>query len=57
LWLTTFSCPRPESIYENADASPLNVDTDYFDKKRDSSNPFPGPFETPGQGEVSVKVW
>ena len=43
--------------YENADASPLCVDTDYFGGKRDNTNPFPGPFETPGNGEVSVKVW
>ena len=37
------------------DGSPMAVDTDYFGKKRDTANPFPGPFETPVNGEV--KVW
>lgn len=41
--------------YENADGSPLTLDTDYFGKKRDARRPFPGPFETPVNGEV--KVW
>ncbi len=45
----------PNLPYENADGSPLAVDTDYFGKKRDAGNPFPGPFEVPVNGEV--KVW
>ncbi len=45
----------PQLPYENADGSPLAVDADYFGKKRDAANPFPGPFETPVNGEV--KVW
>lgn len=45
----------PDMAFENADGSPLAVDTDYFGKKRDAANPFPGPFETPVAGEV--KVW
>jgi alpha-N-arabinofuranosidase len=45
----------PNLPYENADGSPLILDTDYFGKKRDAANPFPGPFETPVNGEV--KVW
>jgi alpha-N-arabinofuranosidase len=45
----------PNLPYENADGTPLAIDTDYFGKKRDASNPFPGPFETPVNGEV--KVW
>jgi alpha-N-arabinofuranosidase len=45
----------PNVAFENADGSPLAVDTDYFGQKRDLANPFPGPFETPVNGEV--KVW
>lgn len=45
----------PDCAYENADGTPLAVDTDYFGKKRDAANPFPGPFETPVNGEV--RVW
>jgi alpha-N-arabinofuranosidase len=45
----------PNLPYENPNGSSLAVDTDYFGKKRDTTNPFPGPFETPMNGEV--KVW
>ncbi|HEX7261391.1 MAG TPA: carbohydrate-binding protein [Luteolibacter sp.] len=45
----------PNLPYENADGTPLAVDTDYFGKTRDKGNPFPGPFETPLNGEI--KVW
>jgi alpha-N-arabinofuranosidase len=43
--------------YENADGSPLTVDTDYFGKKRHKTNPTPGPFERPGTGQLALKVW
>lgn len=43
--------------YEQADGSPLHIDVDYFGKKRDLSNPTPGPFEAPGAGRVEHKVW
>jgi alpha-L-arabinofuranosidase len=43
--------------YENADGSPLVIDTDYFGRKRDPRSPAPGPFEIPGQGEAGLKVW
>jgi alpha-N-arabinofuranosidase len=43
--------------YENRDGSPLRVNVDYFGKPRDESNPTPGPFEKPGQGELKIKVW
>jgi alpha-N-arabinofuranosidase len=42
--------------YENPDGSPLNIDADYFGKKRDGKNPFPGPFESALKGGT-VKVW
>jgi len=45
----------PKQAFENADGSALRIDTDYFGKKRDASNPFPGPFEVPVSGEV--RVW
>jgi hypothetical protein len=46
----------PKVAYENADGTPLKVDTDYFGKKR-SVKPTPGPFENPGQGPLKLKVW
>ena len=45
----------PQQAFENSDGSPLRIETDYFDKKRKTNNPFPGPFETPVNGEI--KVW
>jgi alpha-N-arabinofuranosidase len=42
--------------YENRDASPLKIATDYFGKKRPVRNPFPGPFENVLAGKA-VKVW
>jgi alpha-N-arabinofuranosidase len=43
--------------YEQADGSPLRMESDYFGKKRSPSNPTPGPFEQPGQGDLKLKVW
>ncbi|HSC55361.1 MAG TPA: right-handed parallel beta-helix repeat-containing protein [Phnomibacter sp.] len=45
----------PQQVFENSDGSALKIDTDYFDKKRKATNPFPGPFETPVNGEI--RVW
>ncbi|AOW11440.1 hypothetical protein EM308_15455 [Flavobacterium gilvum] len=45
----------PQQTFENGDGTPLRIDTDYFDKKRKVTNPFPGPFELPANGEI--KVW
>ena len=45
----------PNLPYEEFDGSALNINTDYFGKKRDKMNPFPGPFATAGEGEF--KVW
>lgn len=47
----------PNAEYENPDGSPLKIDIDYFGKKRDKQNPTAGPFENPGFGEISLKVW
>jgi alpha-L-arabinofuranosidase len=43
--------------FENADGSPLFIDTDYFGNKRDKNNPAPGPFEKIQDGQQSIKVW
>jgi len=47
----------PNLSYENADGTPLKVDTDYFGKKRNVTNPFPGPFEIVSKRKVTMKVW
>jgi alpha-N-arabinofuranosidase len=43
--------------YEQPDGTPIRITADYFGKKRNESNPTPGPFENPGTGELSLKVW
>jgi hypothetical protein len=43
--------------YENADGSPLVIDSDYLGKKRNAVTPSAGPFENPGQGDLKLKVW
>ena len=47
----------PDLPFENPDGSPVKIDTDYFGKKRDSNNPFPGPFENSTAGSQTLKVW
>jgi hypothetical protein len=47
----------PGLPYENADGSPLQIDTDYSGKKRSKTKPTPGPFEEPGVGPLTLKVW
>ena len=47
----------PDLPYEMPDGSPIRIDTDYFGKPRNSSDPTPGPFESPGTGDVTLKVW
>ncbi len=43
--------------YECSDGSPLKLDSDYFDTKRNNSNPFPGPFANAAKGTQTLKVW
>ncbi len=43
--------------YENPDGSPLRLDRDYFGKRRNAKNPFPGPFESPRDAQHPIKVW
>jgi alpha-L-arabinofuranosidase len=47
----------PNLPYEQPDGTPILINTDYFGKKRNESNPTPGPFETPGRGDFKLKVW
>jgi alpha-N-arabinofuranosidase len=47
----------PNASYEQPDGTPVCINTDYFGKPRDESNPAPGPFENPGQGNLKLKVW
>ncbi|MFZ2055777.1 MAG: right-handed parallel beta-helix repeat-containing protein [Candidatus Aminicenantales bacterium] len=47
----------PNLPYERADGTPIRLNTDYFGKSRNESNPTPGPFENPGTGPLSLKVW
>jgi len=46
-----------ELPYERADGRPILINTDYFGQSRNESNPTPGPFENPGTGPLSLKVW
>jgi hypothetical protein len=47
----------PGLPYENADGSPLLIGTDYFGKPRHPAKPTPGPFENPGTGPLTLRVW
>ena len=47
----------PDLPYEQADGKPIRIDTDFFGKQRKASDPTPGPFEDPGSGPLSLKVW
>jgi hypothetical protein len=43
--------------FMNFDGSPLKIDTDYHDAKRDIENPTAGPFEQSYNKPIVVKVW
>ncbi len=43
--------------FENADGSPLKIDTDYFGRPRNKTNPTPGPFEDLVLGYLKLNVW
>ncbi len=42
--------------YENPDGSPLSVDVDLLGRHRNRQTPTPGPFETPGTGELKIPL-
>jgi len=47
----------PNAAYENPDGTPLKINTDYFGKKRSEAGPSAGPFENPGEGKLTLKIW
>jgi alpha-N-arabinofuranosidase len=42
--------------FERADGSPIRIDEDFSGHIRNASNPFPGPFERPEGGGVSITL-
>jgi len=46
----------PGLPYEQADGSPVRIETDYLGRARNAANPTPGPFEAPGPGRIRLKV-
>ena len=47
----------PGLPFENPDGSPLKIDTDHLGKRRNEATPTAGPFENPGAGPLTLKVW
>jgi len=47
----------PNLPYEQPDGSPYRIDADYFGRKRNPDNPFPGPFEPGDEEKMAMKVW
>ena len=47
----------PDAPFEQPDAAPYKLDTDYFGKKRNPANPSPGPFEFTSGKTIRLKVW
>lgn len=47
----------PGLPFENADGSAVNIDTDFFGRKRNVTNPSPGPFEIVNSGKQKIKLW
>ncbi|MCK4564406.1 MAG: hypothetical protein KAU94_07010, partial [Verrucomicrobia bacterium] len=43
--------------FENADGSPLIIDSDYFGTKRNRTNPTAGPFASLEKDGIVLKVW
>lgn len=47
----------PNLPFENPDGTHVKIDYDYFETKRKSGKPTPGPFEKPNKSENRMKVW
>lgn len=47
----------PKLPFEKPDGTPYRLDKDYFGHKRNAVNCFPGPFASPNQENLSLKVW
>ena len=48
---------QSEEAFENKDASPLIIDTDMLNHKRNTSNPIVGPFESIKKGKNYFKIF
>lgn len=46
----------PDLPFENTDGTPFKIDTDFLGRKRNVSNPSPGPFEITGSGIQKIKL-
>lgn len=47
----------PGLPYVSPDGLPIRVNIDYFGKRRNRSNPTPGPFADPGDAAAALRVW
>jgi len=47
----------PALPYEKPDGSSYRIDTDFFGKKRNAVNAYPGPLEPLTGGEQTLKIW
>ncbi|MBN2513382.1 MAG: right-handed parallel beta-helix repeat-containing protein, partial [Sedimentisphaerales bacterium] len=47
----------PDLPYRLPDGSMLKIDADYRGRQRPAAGPTPGPFEHPGSGKQTLKVW
>lgn len=43
--------------FENYNGTALNVEIDYFGRRRNKNRPTPGPFEEPGTVPLNLRVW
>ena len=46
----------PNLPFVQADNAPIRIDTDYSGQPRNTANPFPGPFEKPEGGKLSISI-
>jgi len=42
--------------YENSNGTPLTIDYDFFGKRREKSNPTPGPIENLKSGKIKLNL-
>jgi alpha-N-arabinofuranosidase len=47
----------PKLPFEQTDGAPIRLDADFSGRLRNSTNPFPGPFEHPEGGRISVRLF
>jgi hypothetical protein len=47
----------PDATFVNPDGTSYRIDKDYYNNKRKSDNPAPGPFEFILENSSGLKVW